>query len=224
MEYSITGLLYDILFALVLILNAVYGWKRGFISSLLLLAGGVVGVFGAVWAARTLGPAIYNNYLGLTIAEKVSDALSASGGDIASAVQGMTFLPETLRQTVLNTMAEITGSATSQVVTVLEPIILPLIQVILFLVVCLLIQWLFQFLAGIMRGCNAIPLVGGLNRALGLIFGALSGALNCWLFSLALWLLSVFLGGEVEFLSSASLGKSAIYSLLAGLNPFTIYY
>ncbi len=224
MEYSITGLLYDILFAAVLILTAAYGWKRGFLSSLLLLVGGLAGIFGAVWAARTFGPDIYSNYVGTAIAEKVSAALSANGGDVASAVQGMTFLPEALRQALLNTVAEITGEATPQVVAVLEPIVLPLIQVIIFLVVCLVIRWAFRALAWALRGFNSIPLLGSLNRVLGLLLGAVSGALNCWLLSLALWLLSMLSGGEIEFLRSAALGKSAIYSLLAGFNPFTIYY
>lgn len=224
MEYSITGLLYDILFAVVLLLTAVYGWKRGFLSSLLLLVGGVAGIFGAVWAAQSFGPVVYNNYVGTSIAEKVSAALAENGGDVAAAVQGMTFLPESMRQALLNTVTEIAGEATPQVVAVLEPIILPLIQVIIFLVVCLVIRWLFRALAWAMRGCNSIPLVGSLNRLLGLVFGAVSGALNCWLLSLGLWLLSMLSGGEIEFLSSAALGKSAIYSLLAGLNPFVIYY
>lgn len=224
MEYSITGLLYDILFAVVLICTAAYGWKRGFVSSLMLLIGGVAGIFGAVWAAQAFGPVVYNSYVGTAIAEKVSAALNESGGDVAAAVQSLTFLPEEIRSALLNTMAEITGEATPQVVAVLEPIILPLIQVIIFLVVCIVIRWLFRALAWALRGFNAIPLVGSLNKALGLVLGALSGALNCWLLSLGLWLLSMLSGGQIEFLRSAALGKSVIYSLLAGFNPFTIYY
>ena len=224
MDYSITGLLYDILFAVVLILTAVYGWKRGFLSSLMLLAGGVVGIFGAVWAAQTFGPVLYDHYVGAAIAEKVSAALAENGGDVANAVQALTFLPETIRDALLGTMSEITGEATPHVVEVLEPIVLPLIQVILFLVVCVVIRWLFRALAWAMRGCNAIPLVGSLNRLLGLILGVVSGALNCWLLSLGLWLLSMLTSGQVEFLRSAVLGQSAIYSLLSGLNPFTVYY
>lgn len=224
MEYSITGLLYDILFAVVLILTAVYGWKQGFVSSLTLLIGSVAGIFGAAWAAQTFGPVVYNNYVGASIAEKVSATLAESGGDVTAAVQGMSFLPEAVRNALLNTVAEITGEATPRVMEVLQPIILPLIQVIIFLVVCNLIRWLFRALAWALRGCNGIPLVGGLNRLLGLVLGALSGALNCWLLSLALWLLSMLSDGHIEILRSAVLGKSAIYSLLAGFNPFVIHY
>lgn len=224
MSYSITGLLYDILFAVILFLTTLYGWKRGFLSSLVLLAGAVVSIFGAVWVARAAGPVIYNNYVGEAIAQKVSAALAESGGDVAAAVQGLSFLPETIRNALAGTLTEISGEATPHVVEVLEPIVLPLIQVILFLVVCLVVRWVFRALAWAMRGCNAIPLVGGLNRLLGLVLGALSGLLNCWLLSLGLWLLSMLSNGQIEFLSSAALGKSAIYGLLAGLNPFTIYY
>ena len=103
MEYSITGLLYDILFAVVLILTAVSGWKQGFVSSLTLLIGSVAGIFGAAWAAQTFGPVVYNNYVGASIAEKVSATLAESGGDVTAAVQGMSFLPEAVRNALLNT-------------------------------------------------------------------------------------------------------------------------
>lgn len=224
MDYSITGLLYDLLFVVVLFLAASSGWRRGFVSSLTLLIGSVAGIFGAVFVARSAGPVIYNEYVGASIAEKVSAALAESGGDAAAAVQGLTFLPQSIRDTLVNTMTEITGEATPHVIDVLEPIILPLIQVILFLVVCIVVRWLFRALAWALRGCNAIPLVGSLNRVLGLALGLVSGALNCWLLSLGLWLAGMLANGQVEILSGSVLGQSFIYSLLSGLNPFTVYY
>ena len=54
MDYSITGFLYDLLFVMVLILTASSGWRRGFLSSLMLLIGGVAGIFGAVLVGRLL--------------------------------------------------------------------------------------------------------------------------------------------------------------------------
>ena len=224
MDYSITGFLYDLLFVVVLILTASSGWRRGFVSSLMLLIGGVAGIFGAVLVARTAGPVIYNDYVGASIAEKVSAALAESGGDAAAAVQSLTFLPESIRQTLVDTMTEVTGEATPHVIEVLEPIVLPLIQVILFLVVCVAVRWLFRALAWALRGCNSIPLVGSLNRLLGLVLGALTGVLNCWLLSLGLWLAGMLANGQVEFLRSSVMGQSLIYSLLSGLNPFTVYY
>ena len=224
MDYSVTGFLYDLLFVVVLILTASSGWRRGFVSSLMLLIGGVAGIFGAVLVARTAGPVIYNDYVGASIAEKVSATLAESGGDAAAAVQSLTFLPESIRQTLVDTMTEITGEATPHVIEVLEPIVLPLIQVILFLVVCVAVRWLFRALAWALRGCNSIPLVGSLNRLLGLVLGALTGVLNCWLLSLGLWLAGMLANGQVEFLRSSVMGQSLIYSLLSGLNPFTVYY
>ena len=224
MDYSITGFLYDLLFVVVLILTASSGWRRGFVSSLMLLIGGVAGIFGAVLVARTAGPVIYNDYVGASIAEKVSATLAESGGDAAAAVQSLTFLPESIRQTLVDTMTEITGEATPHVIEVLEPIVLPLIQVILFLVVCVAVRWLFRALAWALRGCKSIPLVGSLNRLLGLVLGALTGVLNCWLLSLGLWLAGMLANGQVEFLRSSVMGQSLIYSLLSGLNPFTVYY
>ena len=77
---------------------------------------------------------------------------------------------------------------------------------------------------GVLRGINAIPLIGGLNRILGFAFGFVSGLLNCWIWSILLWVAANLTGGKLEFLTTATLNRSVIYGLLANLNPFLTRY
>ena len=81
-----------------------------------------------------------------------------------------------------------------------------------------------RMLGRVLRGINAIPLIGGLNRILGFAFGFVSGLLNCWIWSILLWVAANLTGGKLEFLTTATLNRSVIYGLLANLNPFLTRY
>lgn len=223
MNEFMTGLFYDLLFAAVLIFSIAAGWRRGFLSTLTVLVGGVAGIVGAVWVSRTVGPALYRDHVGVAVAQRVSQALAEAGGDVEASLQELTFLPASVRETLVRNVQEMNGEAVPMVVEMLEPLLLPLIQALLFLVVCILVRWVFRLLAWALRRCNALPLVGGVNRFLGGALGLGMGILNTWLLSLALWLASSLANGSIPLLYTAVLDQSRAYRFLAGFNPFTIY-
>ena len=90
--------------------------------------------------------------------------------------------------------------------------------------VWIVVRVLCRMLGRVLRGINAIPLIGGLNRILGFAFGFVSGLLNCWIWSILLWVAANLTGGKLEFLTTATLNRSVIYGLLANLNPFLTRY
>ena len=94
------AILYDILFLIVFSFAAVKSWQKGFLAGLAELIGAVLGVGIAVWGSRTLAPEIYQRFFSDAIANKVDQAVAQSGGDMAAAVQGLDFLPESLRTAV----------------------------------------------------------------------------------------------------------------------------
>lgn len=224
MDYALTGLVYDLLFLIVMIFSIAAGWRRGFLSTLTLLVGGVVAIVGAVLLSRMVGPILYHDHVGIAIARQVSESLAETGSDVTATLHGLTFLPESVRESLVQAVQELNGEAAPRIVELLEPIVLPLIQAILFLVVCILVRWLFRLLAWALRRCNVLPLVGGINRLLGGVLGFGMGVINVWLASLVLWLAALLTDGSFAFLSEQSLGLSYAYRFLAGFNPFTIYY
>ena len=94
------AILYDILFLIVFSFAAVKSWQKGFLAGLAELIGAVLGVGIAVWGSRALAPEIYQRFFSDAIANKVDQAVAQSGGDMAAAVQGLDFLPESLRTAV----------------------------------------------------------------------------------------------------------------------------
>ena len=218
------AILYDILFLIVFSFAAVKSWQKGFLAGLAELIGAVLGVGIAVWGSRALAPEIYQRFFSDAIANKVDQAVAQSGGDMAAAVQGLDFLPESLRTAVAAGLQTAGGQLPEKINALLEPLFLPLVQVILFVLLCVVVRWVFALLVRLLRGINGVPLVGGVNRLLGLALGLCTGALDCWLLALVLWFLVSVTAGGLDWLNTAVLQRSVGYSFFGAFNPFLVHY
>lgn len=216
--------IYDLLFLVIFAFAAVASWRKGFLAGLTELIGAVVGVGVAVWASRTLAMPIYEQFLSGSVSEKVETAVGQSGGDLAAAVSGMDFLPETVRSTLTQLLQGAGDTLPAQITAALEPILLPFVQVLLFIVLCMVVRWVFRLLVGLFRQVNGVPLVGGVNRLLGLVLGLVTGALDCWLLALLLWFVACVTAGSLEFLTLSILNQSVGYSIFGSFNPFLTFY
>lgn len=221
------GLIYDLVFVAILVITALHGRHQGLLAGLMALAGAVLGILGAVWAAGWLAPMIYADHIGVAVSQTVTDALVNQGETLSVVMeQYLGFLPKELFDQVLEQLQLALQSSSAdisqQVVEALEPIFLPLLQAVIFLVLCTLIRWVFRLLAKLLRHCNDLPLVGGVNRTLGLLLGLVTGALDCWMLSLLLWGAASVTGGSLSWLSPDVLSGSMLYSLFIGFNPFLL--
>lgn len=161
------AILYDILFLIVFSFAAVKSWQKGFLAGLAELIGAVLGVGIAVWGSRALAPEIYQRFFSDAIANKVDQAVAQSGGDMAAAVQGLDFLPESLRTAVAAGLQTAGDQLPEKITALLEPLFLPLVQVVLFVLLCVVVRWVFALLVRLLRGINGVPLVGGVNPPAG---------------------------------------------------------
>lgn len=220
MQFSIPGLVLDLIFLALLLWAAVQGARRGLVSSMLRLIGSVAGIIGGVWAARAWALPLYRNHIGVAAGERLAAALADYGNDLTAALQSLTFLPHNVYELLENILQTATDDAVPQFVNVLEPVILPLVQALVFILVCLAVRLLVRLLARLFRHLNDLPLLGEVNKALGFAFGAVTGVLDCWLLSVGLWLVASVTGGSVAWLTPGTLDLSAVYRLLAHANPF----
>lgn len=216
--------IYDLIFLIVFAFAAVMSWHKGFLASLTELIGAVVGVGVAVWASRSLSVPIYEQFVSGSVSEKVETAVAQSGGDLAAAVQAMDFLPDTVRDTLAQLVQGAGSALPEQITTALEPILLPFVQVLLFVVLCMVVRWVFRLLVGLLRHVNGVPLLGGVNRLLGLVLGLMTGAMDCWLLALLFWFAASVTAGSVEFLTLSVLNQSVGYSFFGAFNPFLVHY
>lgn len=223
MQFSY-GVVYNLIFLAILVFSALAGRKKGLLAGLSGLVGAVFGLFGAMYIAQQAGAWFYREVLGGAIARQVELALEEAGGDLTAAVEGLTFLPAALRLQLGGLLGQTAETLPAQVVAMLQPLLLPLIQVVLFVAVWLVIRLVFHLVGKLLQGVNHVPLVGGLNKALGLVMGLVVGALDCWLLSLVLWVGATLSQGQWAFLGQGALTQSFAYNFLAHFNPFLTYY
>ena len=223
------SLVYDLLFLIVFAVVAVCNWHKGFLASLAELIGAVFGVGIAVWASQTAAPQIYEKFLSASVANRVELALRESNGNIAEALQGISFLPESMQQSLLNLLNDAGSDVPAKIAEALQPLILPFVQVLLFVVLCVLVRWVFRLLVGALRWFNGVPLLESamlteaVNAAQGQplsLLGLANGAVDCWLLALALWFLVGVTGGKLSWLNGYILSQSVGYGIFGSINPF----
>lgn len=212
--------LYDVLFLAVFAVAAVCSWRKGFLAGLAELAGTLFSAAAAMFGSRALAPQLYDWFVREAVTEKVQQAVTETGTGLDGTLQGLDFLPEALRET-LTGLVETAGTGLSdQIGTLLEPVILPLVQVLVFVVLCSVLRIVVALLVRLLQCINVVPLVGGVNRLLGLVLGLCTGAVDCWLLALALWFLVGVTGGRLSWLNGYILSQSVGYGIFGSVNPF----
>ena len=126
------ALVYDFIFLAVFSFAAVKSWQKGFLAGLTELIGAVLGVGIASWGSRTLAPEVYLSFFSDSVSTRVEQAVAQSGGDIAAAVQGLDFLPESIRAALAAGLQTAGDQLPEKINALLEPLFLPLVQAVLF--------------------------------------------------------------------------------------------
>ena len=129
-----------------------------------------------------------------------------------------------MRAALESVLSSFSDDAAAQTAEGLMAVLLPFVKAGIFLVACLVLRGIVRALASLLRGMNAVPLVGGLNRLLGLVLGLGIGAINCWVASVVIWLASSLAAGRVPILGAGVLNQTVLYQFFAGLNPFLVRY
>ena len=127
------GIVYDVIFLLLVLGAAEAGRRRGFASGLVSLIGSVAGIIGGTYGTRVWAGGIYDKYVASHVTDVVADTLEKTGGDLAQAIHALTFLPQSIQQKLIDTVSAASSNAVPQVVNALEPLFLPVIQAVVFL-------------------------------------------------------------------------------------------
>lgn len=223
MDLSVVlGIVYDVLFVLLLIAVAYGGMRRGFVSGLLRLGGSIVGIIAGVAGVRQWAEQLYVDHLGVVIGERIRDTVAEYGEGAAEALAGLPFLPAPVQKELISIVNGAAGDMVPRIVNVLQPVFLPIIQALLFLVICLLVHAAARILERALRSINYLPVLGQVNKMFGFALGFVAGVLDCWLLAMALWAGSAVAMGRLPFLTQEALSHSILYTFLASFNPFAV--
>lgn len=225
-----SALFLDLALFAILVIAVVVAAKRGFLATVLKLCGTALALAISWFAATGLSDTVFDTFFKNNLIEKTSQMISEGGQvSIQTVVDKIAaFLPESLVERLIGSSEQLQGvldsgtpGVASQVVDqVIAPLFLPIISVVVFFVCFAVTSVIIGFLTSALTNVNNIPIMGALNRTLGIFAGVVLGVVYILLALCALWAIILITGNELPYFNNETLSASLFYQFFSRYNPF----
>ena len=223
--------LFDIICTVVWLLLAVRYARKGFLASVVQLAGSLLSLTGARAFSGWAAGQVFQNFFAGSFRDQIAASIAAGGvvdlSGIAQRYAG--FLPESFRASIVEACERSVSAVLSDnavvladviVQKVLAPLLTPGISLVLFFVAFALLRMLVSLLVTVLGLVNKLPVVGTVNRWLGWTAGGIASLLDIYLVLCVLWALIVITGGNLTMLNDTVMSSSLYYKVFNVFNPF----
>ncbi len=221
------AILIDLILVAVLAATMLRYAKKGFVAGLIGLVGSLVSLALAWFVSGSVSPAVFEKLFRSGLTERMAEALREQGeGGLTVILDGLSgFLPQRFLDEIAGRAAELFHSgapdlAQRVVEELVAPLVVPLITVVLFFATFVLCRVLVALLVASLTNLNKIPVIGGVNRLLGIAVGFVAGLVHMLLGLCLLWAVVVITNGTLPGLNDAALSGSVLYRLFSAYNPF----
>ena len=223
--------LFDIICTVVWLLLAVRYARKGFLASVVQLAGSLFSLTRARAFSGWAAGQVFQNFFAGSFRDQIAASITAGGvvdlSGIAQRYAG--FLPESFRASIVEACERSVSAVLSDnavvladviVQKVLAPLLTPVISLVLFFVAFALLRMLVSLLVTVLGLVNKLPVVGTVNRWLGWTAGGIASLLDIYLVLCVLWALIVITGGNLTVLNDTVMSSSLYYKVFNVFNPF----
>lgn len=230
------NLILDFFLVLIALLCVYLGYKRGALATLLSFVSGILALVLAFFLAKPAGNFLNDRFLQKALSRPVSEKiceLISSEDPSAAGLKNLLSAPPQELSDLLNAFGAKEGALAvnenDTAETVAENLVQPVSRMIsyalsflvLFLVFGLAIRLLIRFL----RRFNHVPLIGPLNRVVGLVIGLFEGLVLAWVFCAAISLVIPYLQSlENPFLSQVSIDSTYLFRFLYSFDPLKLLF
>ncbi len=228
------SIIIDAIFAGILLICMVASLRRGFVQTILSIAGSIAAAAVALFAGRHISLYIYEHLveqpLYNSILKKVLTLVPT--GDIIGNVEDIGLVLPDMVKTLFDSAAADanhrigeTLSGTSEMVTqsvldsLVGPLAIALLNLVVFFVLFGLLMVIVNILVSIAGRIFELPVIGGINRFLGALLGLVNGAIICIFASALLSLYATVTGDASSAINFATLDQTFIASLFIRNNP-----
>ncbi len=224
----------DIVAVLIFVLCVWKGHRQGVIKALTGIAAFLAAMIVSLLLNSSVATLAYNTVVEPPILESIDQVLGEGGSVTQGADKALETMPGFIRnllaknditsgQALVNTLTDTAedGSVAQQISDqVVRPVAMKLLKAI-----CTLLLFLITFLAAhialrVLDIIAKLPLLKQLNKALGFVAGAVSGALWVLFFSCLLQIVAAA-GGPDAIISQAVIEQTHLISWIAGFNPLS---
>lgn len=219
------GMVIDGILILVLLLTAIRGYKDGFLSAAINLAGNLGSLFAGRYVAKNYAQVFFEKVLRSGLIERSYNYLSQNrrSTDISEALASvLDNLPQSFVEKVVSAaqnaaqgvLAPTQDSAAVLVDDFIAPMLLPVIAAGLFVITFLVVGILCKILAKRLKIVNEVPLIGTANKIAGFLMGTASGVVNIILLSFLLYIICIVTKDGMSFVTLDILRQSKIIGMM----------
>ena len=212
------AIIIDVALIAVIVVSVFHYARKGFVAGLMDLVGNLASLALAWVVSGKLSPTVFENFFKSGLIEQTARTIQQQGGvNLSVILDGLSgILPQKFIDDITASAAGMLDSGAPDI----AQLVVPLITVVVFFATFVLCRVVIAFLVTVLTNINKIPLLGGVNRILGVCIGVVAGFINVLLILCLLWAVVVITNGNLPFVNDSSLSGSCFYSFFSAYNPF----
>ena len=220
------ALILDIALIGVVVATVIHYARKGFVAGMIDLVGNLAAIALAWFVSGKVSPTVFENFFKSGLVEKTTQTLQQGSFSLESVLGGLEGLvPQSLMDSIMESANSVLNSqapdlAQQVVEQIISPLVVPLITVVLFFATFLLCRVVIAFLVAVLTNLNKVPLLGGVNRTLGVVVGLVGGVLNALLLLCLIWAVIVITSNNLPVVNDSALSGSYFYSFFSAYKPF----
>lgn len=221
----------DLIAIAVIIFSVVKCAKDGFAKSLLETVGVIVSFAVSLALGNILSRQIYDSYL-YEYAERAAQNFAGKLVETEVLSESINTIPKILQNALASMNIQLNqidvnavqdGLVSTLLNTIFEPALVFVLAIVVFLISFWAMKLLLKAVGGLLKGINAVPLIGGINKILGAFLGIIKGAINLFLIAQVIHLIHIIFGDVIPFISSSVISETTIFSQIYNLNMFSFF-
>ena len=220
----------DIFMVFIIVLTTFSAMRRGFVTSLVRLLGIMVAIIAAIIASKLLSGVVFDMWFREKLIAQVADRITGAS-DAASIARAISSGLIGILIGVFDDLDALTALieknsandsrilAEAVVDSVIRDSVEPLIGMVLFLLAFIIIICITVIVVKVSGVLMVIPVVSGINRFLGALFGIAYGVGICFMITMIFALFFEFTG-NIRVYEEMINDNTLLFALLFRLNPF----
>lgn len=223
------NLIIDLILAVIILIFAIIAYKKGFLASLFDFLGTIIAWIVSINLSEFISAWVYQTFIKVPITDYVylkltESANTATESLVASIPEFITTAATTFGIDINNIISSNSGkeieTAVSSITSgIIEPIITILIRIVVVILLYIVLIFIIKSLSKLFKNVNKIPIVGSLNKFLGIIVGLLKGSIIALLICIVFNTILCFAGGELFNITQETLKSTYIFNFLNQFNP-----
>ncbi len=210
-----TSLIFDLILIAVILISVFIGVKKGAMKVILSLLAFVVAAYLAYTLSTPFATFINNSFIQPAVIKSVDSAITNTTESIEDALPD--FIADNADVLGININADSIINAEEFVQNTISPSVVKIVSSFSMFIIFIILAIVMNFVATLVNKIIKVSFLGGINKLLGGVFGAITGCVIIFVICFALKYAVYLSGDEAKLISKEVLDKSFLFRLFTGI-------